>query len=130
MYGFMRVAIAKTNLPLKDTSHGRQCSSLLINHSKKKVVGNSLQPIGIIITGKLFTGKLHVESYNRCHWSARLDYEARISQYSLICHNKVEQLQVIMQDMQHNPQRTAATTNNKCELIRSFPSVLHLIHME
>ena len=50
-----------------------------ISSADQKIVGNSLQPIGVIITGN----PIHVESYNRCYWSVRLDYEARISQFSL-----------------------------------------------
>ena len=63
-----------------DTTHNKgnhcqlHCNRFL--SSDQKIVGNSLQPIGIIITGNLFI-KLHVEKHNICYWSVWLDHEAK-----------------------------------------------------
>ena len=50
--------------------------SIFQTWTDQKIVGNSLQPIGVIITGNLFI-KVHVEKYNRYYWSVWLDHEAK-----------------------------------------------------
>ena len=55
----------------------------------QKIVGNSFQPIGAIMTGNPIHQSLIFERCSRPYWSVVIYYEPRISQYSLICHQLV-----------------------------------------
>ena len=125
-------AYQMTLFSVKGTIHSKRQLKTLRKHFihseipmglDKKIVGNSLQPIGAIITGNLFMKSFTLKSYNRCYLISAA--RSRSKNFP------------VFSDMSVNPFKTLMKTSKAPEMLKSAwnrmgtrCSTAHMLHAE